>query len=471
MIPEVGFTPDRTADDPDLFGALGDTMFEIGAEGQNDPFGGIVRLTGGGPPPDSERTRAAVTAVRAGKGAQKLEYAVQTPAGRKHFEARVAAATHRRSILMVVRDISVWTDERNRLLESETRFRIMADHAPVLLWMAGTDGRCDFFNQVWLDFTGRPFARELGSGWAEGIHFEDFQNSMHLYYESFVERRPFRLEYRLRRADGEYRWILDQGVPRYGPEGEFEGYIGSCIDITPLKMAQEAMLRFNAELEERVRQRTAELDAAVAEKEVLLREIHHRVKNNLQVISSLLNLQARHLTRYGAPDVQQVREALVDCQGRVRSIGLVHEKLYQTEDLSRVDFGNYLTALVGMILSAADAAPVVQVDVNIENVRLGVDQAIPCGLLVHELLTNALKHAFPHGRGGKVRLELRRFAPGQLRLAVEDDGVGIPPTVDLARPPSLGLELVKTLARQMRADLRVDRSRGTAFGLVFPAGD
>src|SRR5690349_4382624 len=127
--------------------------------------------------------------------------------------------------------------------ESETRFRTMADTAPVLLWMAGTDGLCHFFNQGWLDFTGRPLERELGNGWAEGVHAEDFQHCMAVYLEAFVRRERFAMEYRLRRADGQYRWIYDTGVPRYEPDGTFAGYIGSCIDVTEQREARDTLQR------------------------------------------------------------------------------------------------------------------------------------------------------------------------------------------------------------------------------------
>jgi PAS domain S-box-containing protein len=146
-----------------------------------------------------------------------------------------------------------------QLRESEERFRIMADCAPVLLWMAEPDGLCSFFNKTWLDFTGRTLEEELGNGWAEGVHAEDFQPCMTIFLNAFVRRRPFRMEYRLRRADGEYRWILDQGVPRFTPNGGFAGYIGSCIDITEMQEAHHALTQMNEALESRVHERTAEL--------------------------------------------------------------------------------------------------------------------------------------------------------------------------------------------------------------------
>ena len=125
-----------------------------------------------------------------------------------------------------------------QIRETETRFRNMADAAPVLLWMSRTDGLCTFFNQTWLDFTGRTLEEEWGVGWAEGVHFEDFQRCIDTYTDAFNRRELFEMEYRLRRRDGEYRWILDRGTPRYTPDGTFAGYIGSCVDITERKQME-----------------------------------------------------------------------------------------------------------------------------------------------------------------------------------------------------------------------------------------
>jgi PAS domain S-box-containing protein len=128
------------------------------------------------------------------------------------------------------------------LRETEERFRNMADTAPVLIWVSGPDKLCTFFNKPWLDFTGRSMEQELGEGWAAGVHPDDLDRCYHTYSSSFDARRRFEMEYRLRRADGEYRWVLDTGVPRFEPGGMFAGYIGSCIDITDFKLNQEQML-------------------------------------------------------------------------------------------------------------------------------------------------------------------------------------------------------------------------------------
>jgi PAS domain S-box-containing protein len=125
--------------------------------------------------------------------------------------------------------------------ESERRFRLVANRAPVMIWMSGPDKLCNYFNQTWLDFTGRSLEAELGNGWSEGIHPDDLKKCLDIYTHSFGLREPFRMEYRLRRHDAEYRWVLDIGVPRLSLDGSFAGYIGSCLDITDHKLAEKSL--------------------------------------------------------------------------------------------------------------------------------------------------------------------------------------------------------------------------------------
>ena len=208
--------------------------------------------------------------------------------------------------------------------------------------------------------------------------------------------------------------------------------------------------------EERVR-------ASLREKEVLLKEVHHRVKNNLQVISSLLNLQSRSLRDPGAVEV--FRES----QNRVRSLALVHERLYRSADLARVDFGEYLRNLVSSLF--ASYSPLVRGGVGYEidagETFLGVDLAIPCGLVVNELVSNALKHAFPGGRQGKILISFQRSDGGPYMLRVKDDGVGLPPGLDLANTETLGFQLVHTLTEQLAGTLEWKGEGGTEFTLTF----
>ena len=327
---------------------------------------------------------------------------------------------------------------------AEDVFRTMANAAPVLLWMAGLDALCNFFNQTWLDFTGRTMQQEMGVGWTEGVHPEDFERCMTTYMDSFRERRTFEMVYRLRRHDGEYRWILDRGTPRYGRTKDFTGYIGSCIDITE---------RYDRE---------EQLAQSLREKEVLLAELHHRVKNNLQVISSLIDMQARRLER-GAS-----REALDKCHSRIETIALIHEQLYQTGDYSRVPFSEYARRLATNVFEAARVTGAnVSLVMNIDDLSLAVDKAIPCGLILNELITNALKHAFPADRNGTVRIELRQVRTRVL-LAVADDGVGIPDGADAGKVDSLGTQLVATLVEQLNGQIEIVRDAGTNCRITFP---
>ncbi len=334
----------------------------------------------------------------------------------------------------------------------DARFRLLADHAPVMLWMSGLDGLCDFFNSTWLQFTGRSLREERGNGWAEGVHPDDFQDCMDRYLQAFVAREPFRMEYRLRRADGQYRWILDHGVPRHAPAGAFEGFIGSCIDITEMRESAEAL-----------KARTSALAAALREREVLLSEIHHRVKNNLQLVSSLLALQARSAG-------VEAQHALAEGQRRIDSIALVHEQLYGSRNLSAVNLARYTEALIPELCRASGAAERVTVVLDLVDVELAPERAIPCGLLVSELVTNALKHAFPDQRKGSLHVRLERLPAARLRLTVKDDGIGLTRQFPPGRDASLGLDLVAIFAKQLEAEVVVERDAGTCFRLTFEEG-
>ena len=153
--------------------------------------------------------------------------------------------------------------------ESESRFQIVADAAPVLIWMAGVDKLCTFFNKPWLQFTGRSMEQELGNGWAEGVHQDDLERCLQVYTSAFDARQPFVMQYRLRRDDGEYRWISDQGVPRYDAQGTFAGYIGSCVDVTELMTKDEAL----RQSEERMRLAAAAVNLGIWEWHLATNEI------------------------------------------------------------------------------------------------------------------------------------------------------------------------------------------------------
>ncbi|MGD9374734.1 MAG: histidine kinase dimerization/phosphoacceptor domain -containing protein [Anaerolineae bacterium] len=206
----------------------------------------------------------------------------------------------------------------------------------------------------------------------------------------------------------------------------------------------------------------AQITASLAEKDVLLKEIHHRVKNNLQVISSLLYLQSRQIR-----DPVNA-EMFEESRHRVRSMALVHERLYQAPDLARVDFAEYVRSLISYLYQSYSVAlDRVQVDVKVEPVDLGIDIAIPCGLILNELVTNALKHAFPPDSAGRIDVAFHHCDPDTFQLIVGDSGVGLPAGQEVWRDGSLGLQLVRTLVEQLGGSLHLDSGQGTRFSITF----
>lgn len=245
--------------------------------------------------------------------------------------------------------------------------------------------------------------------------------------------------------------------PLQTSEGRF--VLSSIADITERKRAQEGLHALNAELELRVSARTAELK----ERESLLQEIHHRVKNNLQVVSSLINMQIR-----GLEDASS-QAALRQCQSRVMTMAQIHEMLYQSANYARVPFAKYAEDLTTRILSASGTSPGnVTLHFDLDEVSLPVAQAIPCGLILNELVTNSLKHAFPNGAHGTIRVALRLAGDKLVTLSVADDGTGISPELDLATLTSLGVQLVITLVEQLEGHFEVIRLPGSTFNISFP---
>lgn len=235
-----------------------------------------------------------------------------------------------------------------------------------------------------------------------------------------------------------------------------------AVRVTERTIAlQDANTRLELELSER-KHVEARITASLQEKEVLLKEVHHRVKNNLQVISSLLYLQSDKIKD------QQALEIFRDSQNRVRSMALIHEKLYQAKDLAKIDLSSYLHSLIGYLFrSYGTNASGIRLQVHAENVFLGIDMAMPCGLVINELVSNALKHAFPAGRNGEISIELSRHSQHCYMLCVRDNGVGMKPDLNLDNAPTLGLQLVNTLVQQMDGTVELERNGGTAFNIRF----
>jgi len=206
------------------------------------------------------------------------------------------------------------------------------------------------------------------------------------------------------------------------------------------------------------------LKTSLREKEALLKEIHHRVKNNLQVVSSLLGLQSRGVQNL------ELRKMFQESQDRVHSMALLHESLYQSQSLSQIDFPAYIRQLAAHLFqSYGVSAERIHLRTDLDKLYLGLDAAVPCGLIINELISNSLKYAFPDGRDGEVRISLHQHTDGTARLVVADNGVGLKADVDWANTKSLGLRLVRSLAEQLGATVEVHTNTGTEVKLAFAA--
>lgn len=278
------------------------------------------------------------------------------------------------------------------------------------------------------------------------IHPEDRDRVTDTIAKTLAEGSDHWITYRIVLPDDRVRWVEDRGRLFVDDDemGRPVRMSGVCMDITDRKHAED------------------QLKASLREKEVLLREVHHRVKNNLQVISSLLSLQA------GFIEDPKGQAMFADCRYRIHSMALIHQSLYQSESMAQIDFGAYLHALARDLFRAyAIDGERIRLAASVDNIPLTIDTAVPCALLAHELVSNCLKHAFPHEQAGHIWVMFRRQPDGKLQLQVRDNGVGLPDAVTPDTVESFGLQLVDILREQLRATLELQRRPGTTVTITF----
>jgi PAS domain S-box-containing protein len=364
---------------------------------------------------------------------------------RDSLEEGVAARTAALSLSneQLKREIEDRRQAEETLRASEERLFLFIEHAPVALAMFDRGMRYLCVSRRWrIDY-------DLGERALFGIsHYDVLPEIPQQWREA--HRRGLAGEVlqaegdRFVRADGSVQWLRWEIRPWYDAAGEVGGIIIFAEDITHLKQSEERV------------------QASLREKEVLLKEIHHRVKNNMQIISSLVNLQADTV------DNPDVRVLFRDVRDRVRSMALVHEKLYHSDDLARVPFDEYVRSLLNYLWHAyALAHADVKLTLDLEPVSLSVEKAVPCGLMLNELVTNALKHAFSGRSEGEVTVSLHLDREGVVSLSVGDDGVGLPGDPDWRAAGSLGMRLLQMLAGQLNAAVELNRSGGTLFTVTF----
>jgi len=355
--------------------------------------------------------------------------------------------------MLVTIDITERKQAEQKLEESESRFRLMADSAPVLMWISGPDKLCTDFNKEWLSFTGRPMEQELGEGWVENVHGDDLESCLLTYQRAFDARQPFTMEYRLRRHDGRYRWVLDRGVPRLLENGEFAGYIGCCIDITDQKDAQAAQ----AELSSRL------IQAQEAERARIARDLHDDINQRLALLANgLQELQQTEAERDQEEDQRQLHELW----NLTNEIALDIQQLSHRLHPSKLHYLG-LPAAVRELCKEFSKAHKIEVECVAQDVPrdLGETASLSLFRTVQESLHNVAKHS--SARHVKVDLSGR---PTGIFLRVSDDGVGF--DVSQKRGQGLGLVSIEERLRSIggRLTLWSHPSLGTLVEAIVPVG-
>jgi PAS domain S-box-containing protein len=329
------------------------------------------------------------------------------------------------------------------LRESEEKFRVLAETSPTAIFLY-QDEMIIYANPATERLFGYDAAELLRMTFWDWAH-EDFREMVRDRGLKRLRGEPVppRYECRFVTKAGEDRWlVVSAGLIDY--HGRATG-VASFLDITDIKKAEQ------------------QLQTSLAEKEILLKEVHHRVKNNLQIISSLLELQSEYIVE------EHSRRFIKESQDRITSIALVHEQLYRSTDLSFIDFACYVDELVDSLCRSLMRDPErIRVKVEIRDIELGIDEAIPCGLIINELVSNSLKHAFPGDGEGEILIQGARDGEGGVRLSVTDTGIGLPPGLNLLETETLGLQIVGLLTRQLHGTMEIRGDNGVTVTVRFP---
>ncbi|MFA5332334.1 MAG: PAS domain S-box protein [Methanoregula sp.] len=350
-------------------------------------------------------------------------------------------------IIGTLMDITERTKAEDALKESEIKFRTLSEASPVGIFLADREGNLAYANDKWFEITGLTRENAAGVGWKSVIPRE-FQARFEQFCEDSIrEAKVVSEEFRILHADGSQTWAFLRALARRDAGGRINGFAGVIVDITERKKYEDA------------------LRTAVDEKSVLIMEIHHRVKNNLQIISGLIRLQSRYIIN------EQALRALKECENRVITMALVHESLYQSGNLANINARRHISTLVHNLILSDELGTRIRIETDIDDMPLDMNIAIPVSLIINELVINSLKYAFTGRDHGTIRVILHKNTDDNLLvLIVSDDGVGVLPGVNILESKSLGIKLVIRLARdQLKGDIEISsKGGGTTVTIRFP---
>jgi PAS domain S-box-containing protein len=338
------------------------------------------------------------------KDSDPLETSVRCKDGSyRHIEFHLASFGDSNLVSFV--DITDRRQAEIQLRESEERFRLVANSAPVMIWMSGTDRKCSYVNKTWLDFTGHRLEAELGDNWAKGIHPEDASRCLQDYTEAFDQRESFELQYRVRRHDGEYRWVLDKGVPRFDQDGIFAGYIGSCIDITDRKLAEEAMSTIGRRL----------IEAHEEERTWIGRELHDDINQRLALLAVEIDRW-----RQQVPSTPELIEQIRHAQERISQIAKDVQGLSHRLHSSKLEYLGLATAANSFCKELSEQS---KVEVQFKHAGIPRDLPKEVSLCLFRVLQEALRNAVKHSGVRRFAVDLHGTAD-EIDLTVADFGSG-----------------------------------------------
>ena len=353
-------------------------------------------------------------------------------------------------LTVIVRDVTERRRAEQILRESEERFRLVANTAPVMIWMSGIDKLCNYFNQPWLEFTGRPLESELGNGWADGVHRDDFDTCFRTYSEAFDRREPFRMQYRLRRYDGDYRWVSDIGVPRFDPDGSFAGYIGSCIDVTEQKLAGEALATIGRKL----------IEAHEEERTWIGRELHDDINQRLALLAVELDNWNQH-----PPPKSEFHQYVQTAKQRITDLGKDVQALSHRLHSSKLDYLGLASAASSFCREMAE-----QRRVEIDFSQSGVPRNLPkeISLSLFRVLQESVQNALKYSGVGHFKVELTGTST-EVQLIVNDLGAGFDQQ-DMVNHRGLGLISMRERLQMVGGQFSVtsEPGRGTTIWARVP---
>lgn len=328
-----------------------------------------------------------------------------------------------------------------KLEKSEKNYRELVESINDVIFILDKNGTLTYISPVMEQVSGYKQDEVLGQNFTQFVHPDDI-NELNSSMQRTLAWDLEPSEFRIFSKDGDILFVRTSSRP-YIENDEIMGLRGVMVDITQRKCAEE------------------EIKKSLKEKEVLLREIHHRVKNNLQIISSLLHLQ--ELTE----DEEEVIDVLKESEGRVKSMAMVHEKVYESPSFTHLNLKNYIEKLVsGILYTYGTSKEVIKTNLDIEDININIDTAIPLGLVINELVTNSVKYAFPKSKKGTITIKIKSL-PDHMEVLVADDGVGLPEEIDPENTETIGLQLVNILVKQIEGGITLDRAHGTEFRITF----